>query len=90
MIEVALEIEGKPVGAGMFDVLPRKGESVHVRIHAGEESRAITGRVIDVQHGSSITLDEDGNLTQADSTVTLALRVDATVEPLNTSPPVAS
>ena len=82
MIEVALEIEGQAVGSGMFDVLPRKGESVHVRIHAGEESRAITGRVIDVQHGASVTIDDDGNLVQASSMVTLVLRVDATVEPL--------
>ena len=89
MIEVALEIEGQAVGSGMFDVLPRKGESVHVRIHAGKESRAISGQVIDVQHGASVTIDEDGNLTRADSMVCLVLRTDATVELLNDNPPVA-
>ncbi len=77
MFEVGLEIDGQRVGAGMFDVLPRVGESVHVRIHTPEESRSIEGRVIDIRHKSRVVI-KDGKVADAELSIDLTL-ADATV-----------
>ncbi len=77
MITAALEIDAKPVGSGVFVVLPRIGEVIFVRIYAEKVIRVIRGRVGNVFHVSTVRI--GGGSLNPEATVTLTL-VDATVK----------
>ena len=71
MITAAIEIDGKPVGSGVFVVLPRVGEYISVRIHTETEDRLILGRVRAIRHHSVVLI--KGNELKPEASVTLAL-----------------
>ncbi len=83
MIQVALTIDGKPVGAGIFEVLPRLGEWIYVMVRFDEDSRDISGRVSDVRHETVVRM--DGSRLDPCPSVTLCL-TDARVQVVTEAP----